>query len=449
MSPFNHKPEYGDDYTGIPTQEMTPQTEKAHKSPNPARFFYPAKLRQLPRLHLRRHTSRATVEALVFLAILVVFFGYLTRGFIPDAELPEGVSPTLAGLQNMLNTLMHTSYDLLITVVFFIMGITVLMGALSKLCTEFGVVNILEKMLRPLMKPLFNLPGIAALGAVVTFLSDNPAIIALSEDKRFASYFKTYQMVSLTNFGTAFGMGLVVVAFMIGQGYFTAPIVGLFGACVGCLISTRLMQKFTLKAYPEYDCEISKMRNLEEKSEKVVVSEDRQESIFMRFLNAILDGGKTGVGLGMAIIPGVLIISTVVMVLTFDTPASELDGSAYQGVGLLPWLADKIGFVFEWMWGFTNTQLIAFPITALGAVGAAIGLVPEFKAQGILDANAVAVFTAIGMCWSGYLSTHAAMLDSMGFRKLISKAIKAHTIAGICAGITAHWAWVLVEKLFF
>ena len=168
----------------------------------------------------------------------------------------------------------------------------------------------------------------------------------------------------------------------------------------------------------------------------------------MRFLNAILDGGKNGVGLGVAIIPGVLIISTVVMILTFNTPEGAFDGSAYQGVGLLPWLADKIGFVFDWAWGFTNTQLIAFPVTALGAVGAAIGLVPEFKAQGILDANAVAVFTAIGMCWSGYLSTHAAMLDSMGFRKLISRAILAHTIAGICAGIVAHWGWVLFEHLF-
>ncbi|MBQ5774741.1 MAG: hypothetical protein IIW05_02605, partial [Paludibacteraceae bacterium] len=57
---------------------------------------------------------------------------------------------------------------------------------------------------------------------------------------------------------------------------------------------------------------------------------------------------------------------------------------------------------------------------------------------GMLDTNTIAVFTAIGMCWSGYLSTHTAMLDSLGYRKLTGKAILAHTIGGLCAGILAH-----------
>ena len=68
------------------------------------------------------------------------------------------------------------------------MGITVLSGALGKLLVEFGIVGILEKILRPLMKPLWNLPGVAALGGVLTFLSDNPAIITLANDKNFSKY---------------------------------------------------------------------------------------------------------------------------------------------------------------------------------------------------------------------------------------------------------------------
>ena len=63
--------------------------------------------------------------------------------------------------------------------------------------------------------------------------------------------------------------------------------------------------------------------------------------------------------------------------------------------------------------------------------------------KGWADGNAIAVFTAIGMCWSGYLSTHTAMLDSLGFRKLTSKAILAHTVGGLVAGIVAHWTFVL------
>jgi hypothetical protein len=91
--------------------------------------------------------------------------------------------------------------------------------------------------------------------------------------------------------------------------------------------------------------------------------------------------------------------------------------------------------------------LVAFPITSLGAVGAALSLIPKFQLTGLIDGNAIAVFTAMGMCWSGYLSTHTAMLDSMGFRKLTSKAILAHTIGGLVAGIVAHWAYVLFSIL--
>ena len=68
-------------------------------------------------------------------------------------------------------------------------------------------------------------------------------------------------------------------------------------------------------------------------------------------------------------------------------------------------------------------------------------------AAGILDGNAIAVFTAIGMCWSGFLSTHTAMLDSMGYRKVISKALGSHAIAGLCAGIIAHFLYLLVSLI--
>jgi hypothetical protein len=144
----------------------------------------------------------------------------------------------------------------------------------------------------------------------------------------------------------------------------------------------------------------------------------------------------------------VLIISTIVMMTTFG-PSLEgtYTGAAYEGVPLLPWLAGKIDFVFKWLFGFAHPELIAFPITALGAVGAAIGLVPAFDASGLIDGNAIAVFTAMGMCWSGFLSTHTGMLDSLGYRQLISKAIASHTVGGLIAGISAHWLFVLFSLI--
>lgn len=375
-----------------------------------------------------KFTTKRTIEALVFLAVFFVAFGILARRM---------------GTPNMLNTMMKTAHDLLLNTCFYLMGITVLTGALGRLLTEFGVVRLLENILRPLMKPLFNLPGVAALGAVLTFLSDNPAIISLAHDKNFSSYFKKYQLISLTNFGTAFGMGLVVIAFMVGKGYGMGASIGLLGAVVGSIVSTRLMQRSIIKAYPQYKEEEAAG------GDKEKISFKSEGGVFIRGLNAILDGGKDGVQLGLAIIPGVIVISTVVMMITFGAGAGgSYTGAAYEGVPLLPWLAGKVNFLFEWLFGFQHPELIAFPITALGAVGAALGLVPTFIAEGFVDNNVIAVFTAMGMCWSGYLSTHSAMLDSLGYRNLVPKAIGAHTIGGLCAGVSAHLFYLLFSLVF-
>lgn len=352
---------------------------------------------------------------------------------------------SIMGVPNMLNTIMHTAHDLLLNTVFYLMGICVVTGAIGRLFVEFGVVKLLENILRPLMRPLFNLPGVAALGATMTFLSDNPAIISLSQDRRFCRYFKKFQYISLTNFGTAFGMGLLVMVFMVGQGFYVEPVIGLFGAFCGCIVSTRLMQYFVIKAYPNFAVEDAVVREADKEEEEVEKVESK--SVFIRVLNSLLDGGRTGVDVGIAIIPGVLIISTLVMILTFGASEGGYTGAAYEGIELLPWLASKINFIFEWLFGFNDPHLVAFPITALGAVGAALSLVPNFAAQGWIDGNAIAVFTAIGMCWSGYLSTHTAMLDSLGYRELTPKAILAHTIGGIVAAIVAHGVYVAVTLL--
>ncbi len=378
----------------------------------------------------KKKSSSPVLNGVICLVIVIGFFAYL------------GIS---MGMANMLNTVMKTAHDLLINTVFYLMSICVLMGALSRLFAEFGVVSILEKLLRPLMKPLFNLPGVASLGAVMTFLSDNPAIISLSKDKRFSKYFKKYQLISLTNFGTAFGMGLIVIVFMMGQGFFKESLIGLFGAFCGCIVSTRLMQRFTLKAFPQYLTEEACEGIEEEEAEE---KEEEKKSLFTRILDCLLDGGRSGVEVGMSIIPGVLIISTFVMILTFGPSASgAYTGAAYEGVEILPWLADKIDFVFKALFGFNDPHLVAFPITSLGAVGAALSLVPNFVANGWADGNAIAVFTAIGMCWSGFLSTHTAMLDSLGYRELTPKAILAHTIGGLAAAFAAHWSYVLVSLI--
>ncbi|HPM01575.1 MAG TPA: hypothetical protein PK816_05390 [Candidatus Cloacimonadota bacterium] len=372
-----------------------------------------------------RYLNRRRIEAIVFLVLVIGFFSFLA---------------SYMTMNHLLSSAMNTAHDLLLNTVFYILAITVLAGAFGKLMIEFGVVRLLEYLLAPFMKPLFNLPGVAAMGGLMTFFSDNPAIIGLAKDKNFSSYFHKYQLLSLTNFGTAFGMGLVVITFMIGKGFFLAAIVGLTGAIIGAIFSTRIMQMFIKKALPKDELKYHKdlESNLKFHSEG---------SIFMRSLNAVLDGGKQGVDLGLAIIPGVLVISTLVMMLTFGPadPKIGYQGLPYEGVPILPKLGSYIGWLFNWLFGFKNTELVAFPITSLGAVGAALSLIPKFMKEGIVGANEIAVFTAMGMCWSGYLSTHTAMLDSLNHRELTSRALISHTIGGLAAGISAHYIVVLLS----
>lgn len=354
------------------------------------------------------------------------------------------------GTPCMFRTMMATAHDLLINTVFSIMGVAVLAGALSAVFSEFGIVSIINTLLSPLMKPLFDLPGAASVGIITTYLSDNPAIIALGKDEGFKKYFKKYQMPALTNLGTAFGMGLIVSAFMIsqahdGESYIPAVLIGNLGAFIGSIISVKLMLKNTKKAYGSDEPAVN---NAAESYDVMKFREVRDGSVFQRFLESILDGGKVGVDLGLEIIPGVLIICTFIMMLTNGPSADgSYTGAAYEGIKVLPWIGEKLSFIVRPLLGFAYPEAIAFPVTALGSAGAALGLVPKFLKSGVIGQNEIAVFTAMGMCWSGYLSTHVAMMDALDARYLTNKAILSHTIGGLCAGISAHFIYLLFSLI--
>lgn len=379
----------------------------------------------------KRKVKSVSLETFIFLAILIGGFGYIAN---------------IMGAGIMFKVLMNTAHDLLLNTVFLIMAMAVLAGALSSLLSEFGVISLLNKVFAIFMKPLYGMPGASIAGAITTYLSDNPAIIAFAKDKSFTKYLKNYQVPALCNLGTAFGMGLILTTFMISQGSeFVLPaIIGNIGAIIGSIISVRIMIHFTKKVYKNEEPK----ENVEDQ-EVEELREIRDGNVFQRALEAMLEGGKNGVELGMAIIPGVLIVCTMVMVLTFGpstdpvTGEAIYTGAAYEGIRILPVIGEKLSFILDPLFGFTSPEAIAFPITSLGAVGAAMSLVPQFITDGIISANDIAVFTAMGMCWSGYLSTHVGMMDALNARQLTGKAIFAHTIGGICAGASAHFIFML------
>jgi len=356
---------------------------------------------------------------------------------------------SVMGAANMLSTMMNTAYALLLETVFYIMAIAVLAGAVSALFSEFGVVDLINKLVSPLMKPLFGLPGAASLGIITTYLSDNPAILALANDGKFRGYFKKYQLPALTNLGTAFGMGLIVTTFMIGinsptgENLLVAALIGNLGAFIGSIVSTRLMLSHTKKVFgTDADCDTLSVDAVEDAAQ-----EGEKKGVGMRVINCLMNGGKTGVQLGLDIIPGVLIICTMVMMLTNGAPAGGYTGGAYEGVAFLPWVGEKISFILKPLFGFTSAECIAVPVTALGAAGAAIGLIPGMISAGTATAHDVAVFTSMCMCWSGYLSTHVAMMDSLKHSDLTGRAILSHTVGGLCAGVAANWIYQLIALL--
>ena len=80
-------------------------------------------------------------EPLIFLVVFCAIF--------------VGLGSVMGG-QNLLNTIIKTAHDLILNTIFYLMGIIVITGAIGKLMAEYGVVSVLEKLLRPLMKPLYK-----------------------------------------------------------------------------------------------------------------------------------------------------------------------------------------------------------------------------------------------------------------------------------------------------
>lgn len=380
----------------------------------------------------KRKVKAVSLETFVFLVIFVG--GFCSLGYV-------------MGTGNMFNTMIKTAHELLLDTVFLIMAMAVLAGAIGSLLSEFGVIALINKIFAPLMKPIWGLPGASITGVVATYLSDNPAIIPLAKDKTFTQYFSKYQVPALCNLGTSFGMGLIVTTFMIAQGKeFIAPaLIGNLGAIIGSIVSVRIMLMQTKKYYGEaaflpYDETIDKDSFKSHGEYRVI----REGNVLQRILDSVLEGGKNGVEMGLGIIPGVLIVCTIVMMLTFGPGADGYTGGAFEGVGFLPRVGQKLNFILEPLFGFKSPEAIAFPITSLGAVGAAISLVPELIRNGTVSPDDIAVFTAMGMCWSGYLSTHIGMMDVLKCRNLAGKAILSHTIGGFCAGVSAHLIFMLL-----
>ena len=375
-------------------------------------------------------------EVFVFLFLFLGFFVLVGREM---------------GLANMFSTMMETAYALLMDTVFYIMAIAVLAGAISGLFSEFGVIALLNKLLSRVVAFVYGLPGACAVGIFTTYLSDNPAILTLANDSDFRRYFKKYQLPALTNVGTAFGMGLIITTFMaslrspVGEHFGTAVLVGNLGAVAGSILSTRLMLRYTAKVYgKDAPCD------LEDDEERIDIDRFRKVrhgGVGLRFMDALLAGGKSGVEMGMSIIPGVLIICTLVLMLTNGAPAGGYTGAAYEGVGFLPMVGEKLNFLIMPLFGFSSPEAISVPITAMGAAGAAIGLVEKLVSAGLSNAHDIAVFTAMCMCWSGYLSTHVAMMDSLKCSYLTGVAILCHTAGGIFAGVVANWGYRLIMLL--
>ncbi|MFC1790917.1 hypothetical protein ACFL0I_00410 [Gemmatimonadota bacterium] len=373
----------------------------------------------------RKIVKAVTAETIVALVILSGIFAVFTWKM--------GVAFTF-------KTAMGTAHDLILNTVLFLMGVIVLAGAFTSLISEFGIVSVANRILSPLMKPLFGLPGAASIGVVATYLSDNPAIMPLGTDKGFLKYFKKWQVPTLVNLGAVFGMGLIVTTFMLAQSSPAEPLgravlLGNIGAILGGVLSVRLMGIFGRRKYGKSE---EVLTEGDEGYDLLRFREVRKGTVPERALQALLDGGTHGVKTGLDIMPGVVIVCTVVMMLAFGPGEGGYTGGAYEGIAFFPWVGERLSFIIEPLFGFSNPEAIAFPVTSLGSVGAAIAMVPQFLESGIIGAKGICVFTALGICNAGFLSVHVGMMDGLRERDLTSVAIATHFIGGLFAGVFGH-----------
>lgn len=374
------------------------------------------------------HKKNISKENFIF---IIIFFGIF------------GTIGSIMGPTNMLSTIMNTAYKLLVDTCLYIMAISILTGALSSLFSEFGFIALVDLVLSKLMKPLYKLPGASSLGILNCYLSDNPAILTLANEDNFKKYFKKYQLPALTNLGTSFGMGLIVTTTMMSlpiDGAIKASFIGNIGAFIGSIFSVRIMMIFTQRYYGKDEWVYVKSAGSIPQGSREI----RPGSSGSRAISAILDGGKSGIDMGFAIMPGVLTICTLVMVLTDPMPAGGYTGAIGEGVAFLPFLGEKLSFILNPIFGFTNSAAIAVPITALGSAGAAVGMAKDLAVQSLVGPSDIAVFTAMCMCWSGYLSTHIAMMDALDTKEMTGYAIFAHTIGGLVAGLASNLICIFV-----
>ena len=78
---------------------------------------------------------------------------------------------------NMVNTMLNTAYTLLMETVWYIMAIAVIAGALSGILAEFGVISIANRLISPLMYPVYRLPGASIISVFATYFSDNQILV--------------------------------------------------------------------------------------------------------------------------------------------------------------------------------------------------------------------------------------------------------------------------------
>lgn len=375
-----------------------------------------------------RTKKAVSKETFFTLAVIVVLFGYLGR---------------VMGVDKLFSVMMKTAHDVFLNTSLYITGVATLAGAFSYVLSEFGVIALINKILAPIMRPLFGLPGASALGAITCYTSDNPGILALASDEGYSKYFTKAEEMTHVNFGTVFGMGLIVTAYMLSLGseYFLAVLIGNIGAILGGVISVRLMLNYGGKIHGETKADEKAFHDKKEELRTI-----RDGSGLERFLNSLLEGANAGFKLGISACAGTMLICAIVMMLTFGPAgeAGEYLGVAYEGVALLPRIGSYFLPLAKVLWGFDHAELLAFPFTALGAVGSAMGLTNGLIEKGLANPNTVATFTGMGICLSGFLSTHIGMLDALGQGKYATKNIVTHLIGGLAAGVIANYLFKLV-----
>lgn len=260
-------------------------------------------------------------------------------------------------------------YDLLATLVI----ITAIAAVLLPLLTDFGLLEYVGALLTKVMRPLFKVPGRAAVDCVTSWIGDGTLGVLLTRNQYVEGYYsaKEAAIIATTFSAVSITFSLVVLDQVnlldyFGVYYLTICLVGVVCAIICPRIPPLCLKKDTYlvegKAMPETvpaEYKSSHQYGMAMAMERVA----RHKGVGAFFANGL----KNAASMWFGCLPGVMCIGTAALIVVNYTPIFNWLGAPFQPLFELFQVPDAAAAASTMIVGFTDMFTPAIIISGSGA----------------------------------------------------------------------------------